>query len=134
MNPYLFLADIEVFKELLPLGDTIIGGIVTLATGVLTYFVGRKRSTQEVDNLKAEKRSVEATAFASNADAIKTLTESASAMVGPLTERLRVQSEEMKFMNEEKVFLKEELERIKTEYSFLKEENERLKSERRKET
>lgn len=127
MPPYYLGLDFEVVKEFLPLGDSLVGGGVTLIASCVTYFLGRKRQRQEIENLQAEKKSIEAASGVSTAEAAQIISEAAAATVQPLTERIREQREEMKYLTSVIVDLRHELERTNDQKAHLATENELMR-------
>lgn len=124
MQPYYFLAvELEVVKELLPLGDALIGAAVTLVTAFITYLIGRAKNKAEVSNLQAEKKSIEAASGVSTAEAAQIISEAAAATVQPLTERIREQREEIKELNATIVELKFQLDSMRNHAARVASEN-----------
>lgn len=125
---HFFGLDVEVVKELLPLGDAVVGAGVTLATALITYIVGRRRNRAEVDNLQAEKKSIEAASGVSTAEAAQVLSEAAAMAVKPLIDRVKEQAEEIRFLNERVVWHRNQLDDLRTHCAHLAAENELLKA------
>lgn len=121
-------ADLEVVKELLPLGDALIGAVVTLLTAGFTYLIGRRRQTAEVSNLQAEKKSIEAAAGMSHAEASQTLSEAAAMAVQPLIDRIKDQKEEITYLTERLVEKRKLLDEQRTTHARISAENELLKA------
>lgn len=119
--------DGEVVSQLLPLGDSILGAGVTLVTALFTYVVGRKRATAEVDNLRAEKKSIEAASGVSTAEAAQIISEAAAATVSPLLERIKEQREEIEFLTERSVDYRNQLDAMRTHAARLAAENELMR-------
>jgi len=119
MTDHFLALDSEVVNQLLPLGDSIIGAVVTLATAAITYGVGRARAKAEVDNLKAQNRSIEAASGVSTAEAAQVISEAAAATVQPLLDRIREQREEIKFLNEKNVEYRTSLDSSRNEAARL---------------
>lgn len=88
--------DLELLSQILPLGDTAVTAVVTIFTAIFTYAAGRRKSNQEVQNMQAEKRSIEAASNVSIAESAQIISAAATATVQPLVERLREQREEIK--------------------------------------
>lgn len=122
-----FALDSEVVSNLLPLGDSIVGALVTLATALLTYIVGRRRSRVEVDNLQAEKKSIEAASGVSTAEAAQIISEAAAATVQPLVERVREQREEIKYLTEQLVDHRYKNDALRTTVARLSAENQLMR-------
>jgi cell shape-determining protein MreC len=120
--------DTEIVSQLLPLGDSVIGALVTLATALFTYVIGRRRNRAEVDNLQAEKKSIEAASGVSTAEAAQIISEAAAATVQPLVSRVQEQQKEIKYLTERVTWKRAELDRLRTENATLKSENMLLKS------
>lgn len=123
MFHYLLAVDVEMVKELLPLGDALVGGFVTLAVAGFTYVIGRRKATAEIDNLQAEKKSIEAASGFSTAQAAQVISEAAAATVGPLTERLKDQREEIKDLTNRNVAKRHLIDELKTQLAETKAEN-----------
>jgi predicted nuclease with TOPRIM domain len=119
--------DTEIVGQLLPLGDSVIGAVVAVATALFTYVVGRRRNRVEVDNLQAEKKSIEAASGLSTAEAAHIISEAAAATVQPLVSRVQEQQKEIKYLTERLTWKRSELDRIRTENAHLRSENELLK-------
>lgn len=79
--------------ELLPQIITAVAGIVV---SILTYFFGRKKNNAEVKKLEGEKKSVEAAAGLSTAEAASIISRAAADVVQPLTNRIRELQQELK--------------------------------------
>lgn len=130
MQPlYTWLAiDVGVVKELLPLGDALIGAVVTLLTAGFTYLVGRRRQSAEVSNLQSEKKSIEAAAGMTTAEAAQTISEAAAMAVQPLIDRVKEQKIEIKYLTTQLVDKREELDEQRTENARLAAQNELMKA------
>lgn len=129
MQPSDFLnaLESEVISQLLPLGDSIIGAGVTLLTAFFTYLVGRRRSSQEVQNLQAEKESIEAASGVSTAQAAQIISEAAAATVSPLLFRIKEQREEIEFLTERNVVYRNQLDELRTEIAKTAAQNELMR-------
>lgn len=127
MSNHFFGMDPDFVNQLLPLGDSIIGAAVTLLTAAITYGVGRSRNRAELDNLKAEKKSIEAASGVSTAEAAQVISEAAAATVQPLLDRIREQREEIKYYSERRVADLNNIEILRTECARTRAENELLK-------
>jgi len=127
MANHFFGIDSEVMRQLIPLGDSIIGAGVTLATALVTYVVGRNRNQHEVDKLKAEKKAIEASSVVSTAEAAQVISEAAASTVQPLLDRLREQREEIKYFNERNARQINEIEILRTRLAQTQADNELLK-------
>lgn len=129
MQPLFWLAmDMGVVKELLPLGDALVGALVTLMTAGFTYLIGRRRQSAEVSNLQAEKHTIEAAAGMSHAEALQTLSEAAVYVAAPLKERVKEQQQEIKYLSERLVCKRTEMDKMRTEMATLKAENELMRT------
>jgi chromosome segregation ATPase len=111
----------ELINGLLPLGEPLVGAGVTLLTTLFAFVVGRRRSKQEVDNLQAEKRSIEAASGVSNAEAAQIISQAAAETVKPLLERLRE-------LREENAELDQEILEKETQIRNLRIENEEIRT------
>lgn len=120
----LLAVDPEMVKELLPLGDAVIGAIAAILGSVFTYILGRKKANQEVENLQAEKKSIEAASGLSTAEAAQVISEAAAATVQPLIDRVHQQQGEIKYLTDRVVWKREQLDLLRTENARLKAENE----------
>lgn len=127
MSDHFFGIDSDVVNQLLPLSDSLIGAIVTLATAAITYGVGKARARAEVDNLKAEKKSIEAATGVSTAEAAQVISEAAAATVQPLLDRIREQREEIKYLTSRNLAYLDELDRIRTQLAEVQAHNELMK-------
>src|SRR5690242_20258524 len=114
MSNHFFGMDPDFVNQLLPLGDSIIGAAVTLLTAAITYGVGRSRNRAELDNLKAEKKSIEAASGVSTAEAAQVISEAAAATVQPLLDRIREQREELRYFNDRNSRQLDEIEVLRT--------------------
>lgn len=117
----------EVVNQLLPLSDSIIGAIVTLATAAITYGVGKAKARAELDNIKAEKKSIEAASGLSTAEAAQVISEAAASTVQPLLDRIREQREEIKFLTQKNVEYRNELDAVRNHAARTVAENELFK-------
>lgn len=113
--------DSGVVEQLLPLGDSIIGALVTLATAAITYGIGKARSKAEVENLQAEKKNIEAATGVTTADAAKVISEAAAATVQPLIERIKEQRSEI-------TEYRDECDNLRTQNARLLAENELMRT------
>jgi gas vesicle protein len=127
MSNHFFGMDPDFVNQLLPLGDSIIGAAVTLLTAAITYGVGRSRNRAELDNLKAEKKSIEAASGVSTAEAAQVISEAAAATVQPLLDRIREQREELKYFNDRNSRQLDEIELLRTRLASVQSDNELLK-------
>jgi hypothetical protein len=113
----------EIVSQLLPLGDSIVGALVTLATALFTYVVGRRRSKAEVENIQAEKKSIEAASGVSTAEAAQILSEAAAATVEPLVERVREQRVEIRSLENRNIAYRHLIDDLRTQVAELSSEN-----------
>jgi hypothetical protein len=127
MSNHFFGMDPDFVNQLLPLGDSIIGAAVTLLTAAITYGVGRSRNRAELDNLKAEKKSIEAASGVSTAEAAQVISEAAAATVQPLLDRIREQREELRYFNDRNSRQLDEIEVLRTRLASVQSDNELLK-------
>jgi hypothetical protein len=121
---YLLAVEPEMVKELLPLGDAVIGAIAAIIGSAFTYILGRRKATQEVENLQAEKKSIEAASGLSTAEAAQVISEAAAAMVQPLIDRVHQQQEEIKYLTDRVVWKRGQLDELRTANAKLRAENE----------
>lgn len=117
-----FSLDQSIIEQLLPLGDSIITGVVTLGTAFITYVVGRSSRSSEVKHLENEKKELMASNVVETSEAVSSAT---IAVVTPLLERIREQREEMKFLVERNADYREEIKRLEDENDTLKGKKER---------
>lgn len=92
--------DSELIAQILPAGDTAVTAAMTIFTAVFTYMVGRKKGNQELLNMEAEKKGIEARSGVTSAEAAQIIAAAAAATVQPLVERVREQREEIKLLKE----------------------------------
>lgn len=112
-----------IISDILPVGDELLTAIIALASSVLTYLVGRARQKAEVENLKAEKKSIEAASGVSTAEAANVISKAAAATIQPLMQRVAEQSEEIKFLTDRNVVYRNELELYRTQMAKMAAEN-----------
>src|ERR1044071_4526833 len=117
-----------VVEQLIPLGDSIFGALVTLATAAITYAVGKSKNKAEIANLQAEKKSIEAAAGVSTAEAAQVISEAAASTVQPLIARIKEQQKDIQFLTERSVLYREELELMRTHAAKLAAENELMRT------
>jgi hypothetical protein len=117
-----FLGAEDLLGGLLPLGDPIVTGIFGIVTVLLGWVFGRRKNNQEVDNLKAEKKSIEAASGVSQAEAAQIIAQAAAETVRPLLERLQEYREENEEQDEMILELKRENKELKTRNSTLEAE------------
>lgn len=122
-----FSLDPDVIGQLLPLGDAAIAAFITIVGSVVTYYLGKGKTKQEIDNLKAEKTKIEAASGYTTAEAAQVITAAAANTVSPLLERIKEQREEIKFLTERNVFYRNEIDDVKTHAARLAAENELLR-------
>ena len=84
----------ELLDVLLPLGDPLVTGLVTILTIILTRIFTRREQKAKVDNLQAEKKSIEAASGVSAAEAAQIISQAAAETVRPLLDRIRELREE----------------------------------------
>jgi hypothetical protein len=111
--------DAGILQQILPLGNSIVGAIVTLTTAAITYTIGKARSNAEVDNLKAEKKSIEAASGVSTAEAAQIISEAAAETVRPLLERIKEQRLEITYLNNRTSEQREELDALRNQIANL---------------
>jgi NAD-dependent DNA ligase len=121
---YLLAVEPEMVKELLPLGDAVVGAVAAIIGSIFTYILGRRKSSQEVENLQAEKKSIEAASGLSTAEAAQVISEAAAAMVQPLIDRVHQQQEEIKYLTDRVVWKRGQLDELRTLNAKLRAENE----------
>lgn len=117
-----FLGAEDLLGGLLSLGDPIIAGVFSIAAVVLGWAFGKRKSNQELDNLKAEKRSIEAASGVSQAEAAQIIAQAAAETVRPLLERLQEYREENEEQDQKILELKRENKELKTYNSTLEAE------------
>lgn len=127
MQDHFFSLEPGVIEQILPLGDSIIGAFVTLLTAGATYAIGRARRNAELDNLKAEKRSIEAASGVSTAEAAQVISEAAAATVQPLLDRIREQRQELKYYVDRNTYYLQELDKVRAELARVQAHNELMK-------
>lgn len=128
MQLYLVSLDAEMVSQLLPLGDSVVGAIVTLVTGAFTYAIGRRRSNAEVENIQAEKKSIEAASGVSTAEAAQIISEAAASTVQPLMERVKEQRLEIKELTDLVAQRRLIIEQLRDELAEVKSQNELMKN------
>lgn len=119
--------DSGVLQQLLPLGDSVISALVTLLTAAITYTIGKARSHAEVDNLRAEKRNLEAASGVSTAEAAQIISEAAAQTVQPLLERIKEQRLEITYLNQKYLTQREELDSLRNDIARLSAKNELMR-------
>lgn len=119
--------DPEILSQLLPVGDSAVTAAVTIFTAVFTYAVGRRKSNQELQNMEAEKRGIEASSEVTTAEAAQIISAAAAATVQPLVERVREQREEIKRLSAKNLELIYESDSLRTKMAEMKAENELMK-------
>lgn len=112
-----FSLDQSIIEQLLPLGDSIITGVVTLGTAFITYVVGRSSRSSELKHLQEEKKELEQSNVS---DSYEIVSRGAASTVQPLLDRIREQREEMKFLVERNLDYREEIKRLEDEIGTLK--------------
>lgn len=117
-----FLGAEDLLGGLLSLGDPFIAGVFSIIAVVLGWAFGRRKSNQEVDNLKAEKKSIEAASGVSQAEAAQIIAQAAAETVRPLLERLQEYREENEEQDQKILELKRENKELKTHNSTLEAE------------
>jgi cell division protein FtsB len=117
-----FLGAEDLLGGLLSLGDPIVAGVFGIATVVIGWAFGRRKSNQELENLKAEKKSIEAASGVSHAEASQIIAQAAAETVRPLLERLQEYREENTEQDEKILELKRENKELKTHNSTLEAE------------
>jgi hypothetical protein len=124
---FVLALDPDIVNQLLPLGDSIIGAAVTLGTALFTYLVGRRRSRAEVDNLQAEKKSIEAASGVNTAEAAQIISEAAASTISPLLDRIKEQKEEIVFLTNANVDYRHQNDALRTQMARVAAENELLR-------
>lgn len=122
-----FLSAEELLGGLLPLGEPIVTGMFALVTVLLGWVFGRNKNKQEVENLRAEKRSIEAASGVSQAEAAQIISDAAVASVKPLLDRLKEYREENEELDDKILALKHENQQLKTHVARLESENELMR-------
>jgi|ERR1044072_7557654 predicted RNase H-like nuclease (RuvC/YqgF family) len=115
--------DSGVLQQLLPLGDSVVSALVTLLTAAITYAIGKARSSAEVDNLKAEKKSIEAASGVSTAEAAQIISEAAAQTVQPLLERIKEQRQEITYLSQKGTEQREEIDALRNKIANLSANN-----------
>lgn len=119
--------DPEILSQLLPMGDSAVTAAVTIFTAVFTYAAGRRKGNQEIQNMQAEKRGIEASSEVTTAEAAQIISAAAAATVQPLVERVREQREEIKRLSAKNLELIYESDSLRTKMAEMKAENELMK-------
>lgn len=118
--------------DYLPLILAVVSGLFTIGGIVVSYFLGRKKSNAEVAKLEGEKKSVEAAAGLSTAEAASIIAQAAADVVQPLTNRIRELQTEAKAMAdrhaEDKRLLIERQSRLEKHLAEVTKENVELKT------
>lgn len=112
-----------IISDVLPAGNELLVAIVSLSASVLTYIVGRAKNKAEVENLKAEKKSIEAASGVSTAEAASVISKAAASTIQPLMQRVAEQAEEIKFLTDRNVSYRNELEIYRTQMAKMAAEN-----------
>lgn len=71
------------------LGGPLVGGFFSIVALIFGYRFGRAKMNVEIENLKAEKRKIEAATGLSTAEAAAIISQAAASIVEPLTERIK---------------------------------------------
>lgn len=112
----------DILIPLLQIFGPILGGI---ALAIVTYFLGKKKNKAEIDKLEGEKKSVEAAAGLSTAEAASIISRAAADVVQPLTNRIRQLQQES--LERNKIYT-EEIKRLQEHIAELTRENVQLKT------
>lgn len=128
MQLYLVSLDAEMVSQLLPLGDSVVGAVVTLVAALFTYVIGRRRSNAEVENIQAEKKNIEAASGVSTAEAAQIISEAAAATVQPLMERVKEQRIEIRELTDANASKRLLIEQLRDELAEVKSQNELMKN------
>lgn len=107
---------------LLQIFGPILGGV---ALAVVTYLLGKRKNRAEISKLEGEKKSVEAAAGLSTAEAASIISRAAADVVQPLTNRIRQLQEESLARDQRNA---EEVRRLQTHIVELTKENVKLKT------
>lgn len=112
----------EYVIPLLQIFGPILGGV---ALAVLTYLLGKKKNRAEINKLEGEKKSVEAAAGLSTAEAASIISRAAADVVQPLTNRIRELQQESLMRDQKNA---EEVHLLKKHIMELTRENVQLKT------
>ena len=107
---------------LLQIFGPILGGVVL---AVVTYFLGKRKNRAEIDKLVGEKKSVEAAAGLSTAEAASIISRAAADVVQPLTNRIRELQQDSLAREQRSA---EEVRRLQFHITELTKENVQLKT------
>lgn len=108
---------------LLQIFGPILGGVIL---AVVTYFLGKRKNRAEIDKLVGEKKSVEAAAGLSTAEAASIISRAAADVVQPLTNRIRELQQESLAREQRNA---EEVRRLQFHITELTKENVKLKTQ-----
>lgn len=112
----------EIIIPLLQIFGPILGGV---ALAVVTYFLGKKKNRAEINKLEGEKKSIEAAAGLSTAEAASIISRAAADVVEPLTNRIRQLQEESLVRDQRNA---DEVRRLQSHIIELTKENVQLKT------
>ena len=113
---------------LLPLLFPLISSIGTVAVGIIgswiSYRRGRSRATAEVENLRTEKRSIEAAAGLSTAEAASIISEAAASMIQPLLARQKELQEQLAALTRENTSLRNKVIMLEAQVAMIEKHSE----------
>lgn len=120
------------YATLTPVLIAVTSGVMSILAIVLSYVFGRKKNSAEVRKLEGEKKSVEAAAGLSTAEAASIISRAAADVVQPLTNRIRELQEDSKAMAdryaEDRKLLAARQVRLETHIAEVTKENVELKT------
>lgn len=119
-------ASAEILEHILPLSETALSAVLAAGSVIFTYVIGRKKSQAELENLKQEKKNMQASSDVSTAEAASIVSSAAATTVQPLLERIKEQREDIKFLTDRNVSLRDEVDTLRITAARLRSENEIL--------
>lgn len=109
---------------LLPYFSSLAVAILGAVGSLISYRKGRERSSAEVDNIKSEKKSIEAAAGLSTAEAASIISKAAAEMLQPLLARQKELQEQVSVLTQENSFLKNKITMLEAQVRIIEKHSE----------